>query len=174
VSGPVDDRVQVGRIGRAHGIRGGVTVAPTTDDPDLRFAAGSVLDTEPARRGPLTVAAQHWSGQILVVHFEGVDDRTTAEALRGTTLHVDVDSLPDTGDDDDFYDHQLVGLQVVDESGAALGTVADVLHPPAAPVLAVRRPDGSDELVPFVSAIVPEVDLAAGRLVVRPPDGMFA
>jgi 16S rRNA processing protein RimM len=174
VAAPGDDRVQVGRIGRAHGIRGAVTVAPTTDDPDLRFAAGSVLDTEPAQRGPLTVAAHHWSGAILVVRFEGVDDRTTAETLRGTVLSVQVASLPEITDDDDFYDHQLVGLQVVDESGTELGAVVDVLHPPAAPVLSVRRPDGSEELVPFVSAIVPEVDLAAGRLVVRPPDGMFA
>jgi 16S rRNA processing protein RimM len=166
--------VVVGRIGRPHGLRGEVTVTVTTDDPDSRFAAGAVLGTEPADRGPLTVAGMRRSGPVLVLGFEGVTDRDAAEALRGTSLTLDVAELPDTDDPDEFYDHQLVGLAVVDGAGTALGTVTQVMHPPAAPVLAVRRPDGSQELVPFVSAIVPTVDLAAGRLVVEPPDGMFA
>ncbi|MTD16673.1 ribosome maturation factor RimM [Nakamurella sp. YIM 132087] len=167
-------QVQVGRIGRAHGIRGAVTVAPTTDDPDLRFAAGSVLSTDPAERGPLTVARRQWSGQVLVITFEGIEDRTTAETLRGTSLLLAVDELPEPADENDFYDHQLVGLAVVHTDGTPLGTVADVLHPPAAPVLSVTRPDGTEELVPFVTAVVPQVDLAGGRIVVSPPDGMFA
>ncbi|GGL90411.1 ribosome maturation factor RimM [Nakamurella endophytica] len=167
-------QVQVGRIGRPHGVRGEVTVTPQTDDPDTRFAAGSVLVTEPAGRGPLTVAGSRRSGGVLVVAFAGVPDRTAAEQLRGTVLTVDSDELPEPTDDDEFYDHQLVGLAVHDEAGELLGQVTGVLHPPAAPVLEVARPDGSEELVPFVRAIVPVVDLAAGRLVVTPPDGMFA
>ena len=166
--------VVVGRIGRPHGLRGEVTVQVTTDDPDSRFAAGAVLGTEPADRGPLTVSGMRRSGAVLVLGFEGVTDRDAAESLRGTSLTLDAASLPIPDDPDEFYDHQLVGLTVVDATGAELGTVTEVLHPPAAPVLAVRRPDGSQELVPFVSAIVPTVDLAAGRLVVEPPDGMFA
>jgi 16S rRNA processing protein RimM len=109
-----------------------------------------------------------------VLGFAGYPDRNAAETLRGTTLTLDAAELPGTDDPDEFYDHQLIGLTVVDNAGVVLGTVVEVLHPPAAPVLAVDRPDGSQELVPFVSAIVPEVDLAAGRLVVEPPDGMFA
>lgn len=167
------DLVQVGRIGRAHGIRGAVTVAPTTDDPASRFAAGSVLRTGPAD-GTLTVERHFWTGSMLVVVFEGITDRNTAETLRGTTLHVPLEALPLPEDEDDFYDHQLVGLAAVDPTGTALGAVVDVLHLPAAPVLVVRRDSGADELVPFVKAIVPTVDLAAGRLVIDPPDGMFA
>jgi len=166
--------VVVGRIGRPHGIRGDVTVEVRTDDPDARFAPGSVLATDPADRGPLTVAHTGRSGQITLLHLEGVDDRDAAEALRGTLLQVDADALPDLGDDDEYYDHQLIGLRARRVSGADLGTVTDVLHPPASPVLVVTRPDGTEELVPFVAVIVPEVDLDQGVAVIDPPDGMFA
>jgi 16S rRNA processing protein RimM len=166
--------VVVGRIGRPHGVRGEVTIAPSTDDPDARFAVGNRLSTDPASRGPLTVTGFRRSGRMLVLAFDGFDDRDAAETLRGVAVTVDASTLPVPDDPDEFYDHQLIGLAVQDAGGAALGEVVDVLHPPAAPVLTVRRPDGSDELVPFVSAIVPVVDLEAGRLVVDPPDGMFA
>ena len=164
----------VGRIGRPHGVRGEVTIAPSTDDPDARFAVGNRLSTDPASRGPLTVTGFRRSGRMLVLAFDGFADRDAAETLRGVAVTVDASTLPVPDDPDEFYDHQLIGLAVQDAGGAALGEVVDVLHPPAAPVLTVRRPDGSDELVPFVSAIVPVVDLEAGRLVVDPPDGMFA
>jgi len=166
--------VVVGRIGRPHGLRGEVTVQVTTDDPDDRFAAGSVLGTDPASRGPLTVTGMRRSGPVLVIGFEGVTDRDAAESLRGTMLTLDASTLPVPDDPDEFYDHQLIGLSVQDRSGNELGRVVDVWHPPAAPVLVVTRTDGSEELVPFVSAIVPVVDLEAGRLVVDPPDGMFS
>jgi 16S rRNA processing protein RimM len=166
--------VVVGRIGRPHGLRGEVTVQVTTDDPDERFAAGSVLGTDPASRGPLTVSGMRRSGPVLVIGFEGVTDRNSAEMLRGTSLTLDAASLPIPDDPDEFYDHQLVGLTAVDQAENTLGTVVEVLHPPAAPVLVIDRPDGTQELVPFVSAIVPVVDLEAGRLVIAPPDGMFA
>lgn len=166
--------VAVGRIGRPHGIRGEVTVEVLTDDPDARFAPGAVLHTDPAETGPLTVVATRHSGHIPLVTFEGVADRDAAEALRGTVLEVDTDTLPDLADADEYYDHQLIGLAARSVTGEELGTVTAVLHAPAAPVLTVRRPDGSDELVPFVTAIVPGVDLAAGTLTIAPPDGMFA
>ena len=166
--------VVVGRIGRPHGLRGEVTVQVTTDDPDERFASGAVLGTDPASRGPLTVVSMRRSGPVLVLGFDGVADRNAAEALRGTSLTLDASLLPVPDDPEEFYDHQLVGLTVVDQAGTVLGTVTEVWHPPAAPVLAVERPDSSQELVPFVSAIVPIVDLEGGRLVVDPPDGMFA
>ena len=165
--------VVVGRIGRPHGIRGDVTVEVRTDDPDARFAPGAVLLTDPADRGPLIVQSTGRSGQITLVHLRGVDDRDAAEALRGTLLQVDSDDLPGLADADEYYDHQLVGLRVTDTSGTELGTVTDILHAPASPVLVVARPDGSEELVPFVATIVPEVDLQRGVAVVDPPDGMF-
>ena len=166
--------VVVGRIGRPHGLRGEVTVHVATDDPDERFAAGAVLGTEPAVLGPLTVAGMRRSGPVLVLSFDGVVDRDAAEALRGTALTLDSRALPVPDDPDEFYDHQLIGLSVVNKAGTELGTVVEVWHPPAAPVLVVNRPDGSQELVPFVSAIVPVVDLEGERLVVDPPVGMFA
>lgn len=162
--------IVVGRVGRPHGLRGDVTIAVSTDDPDGRFAPGAVLGSD---RGRLTVAARRRAGGLLLLRFEGVDDRDAAEALRGTLLTVSAETLPEVGDPDEFYDHQLIGLAVRDAAGRELGEVVEVWHPPAAPVLVVRRPDGSDEAVPFVRALVPTVDLAGGHLVVDPPDGMF-
>ncbi len=167
-------QLQVGRIGRAHGIRGEVTVTRFTDDPASRFAAGSRLQTDSARWPLLTVSGSRQSGPVQVVGFDGIADRNTAELLRGIHLLVDAESLPEPEDDDEFYDHQLVGLAVRSRGGELLGEVVDVMHPPAAPVLVVNRPDGTEELVPFVKVIVPEVDLTARMLVVDPPDGMFA
>jgi len=164
--------LQVGRIGRAHGIRGEVTVTPSTDDPAARFAVGSVLHTDSETRPVLTVAGARQSGQAQVVAFDGIADRNAAELLRGIHLFVDAESLPEP-EDDEFYDHQLVGLAVHHRNGDLLGEVIEVMHPPAAPVLVVRRPDDTEELVPFVKVIVPDVDIAAGRLLVDPPDGMF-
>jgi 16S rRNA processing protein RimM len=167
-------QLQVGRIGRAHGIRGEVTVAPFTDDPGARFGVGSELQTDSLRWPVLTVAGARQSGPVQVVGFEGITDRNTAELLRGIVLLVEAESLPEPEDEDEFYDHQLVGLVVLSRGGEVLGEVVDVMHPPAAPVLVVNRPDGTEELVPFVKVIVPEVDLLGRTLVVEPPDGMFA
>lgn len=164
----------VARIGRPHGIRGEVTLEVRTDDPEARFAAGQVLLTDPAERGPLTVTAARDVGSRLAVAFEGVADRTGAEALRGTLLLVDAASLPPTDDPDEFHDFQLVGLAAHLPDGARLGAVSDVLHLPHGDVLVVGR-DGerAEVLVPFVRAIVPEVDVAGGRLVVDPPEGLL-
>jgi 16S rRNA processing protein RimM len=162
----------VGRIARAHGINGEVSVEVRTDAADMRFAPGVQLDTDPPRSEPLTVVRSRWhSGRLLVV-FDGVADRSTAESLRGTLLTVDSSTSPDT-DDDEFWDHDLVGLDAVSVSGDALGLVEDVLHPPGAPLLVVRRPDGGEALVPFVKEIVPTVDIAERRVVVDPPEGLF-
>lgn len=165
--------VVVGRVGRAHGIHGDVAVEVRTDEPELRLAPGTVLATDPGPAGPLTVTTGRVHSGRLIVRFAEVDGRTAAEALRGTLLLADVDpgQLPD--DEDEWYDRQLVGLDVVGADGALVGEVAAVLHLPAHDVLAVRRPDGSEALVPFVTEIVPEVDLAAHRLVVTPPPGLL-
>src|SRR4051795_12009105 len=107
----------VGRIARAHGIGGEVTVDVRTDSPDVRFAPGSVIDTEPVERGPLTVERARWHSGRLLVAFAGVSDRTTAEALRNTLLVVDSASSPST-DDDEFWDHDLVDLAAVATDGS--------------------------------------------------------
>jgi 16S rRNA processing protein RimM len=165
----------VGRVGRPHGIRGELTVQVHTDDPDLRFAAGSVLATEPAARGPLTVSSSRWHSGRLLVTFDGYDDRDSAEDLRGTMLVMDSADVGPPEDPDEFNDYQLVGLEVRTVGGEAVGVVADVLHQ-GQDLLVVQPPSGRSPdpiLVPFVAAIVPEVDVAAGRLVIDPPPGLL-
>ena len=167
----------VGRIGRPHGVRGQVTVEVRTDDPDLRFAPGATLLTEPVSRGPLTVAAARWHSGVLLLTLtrpDGsvVDDREGADALRNTQLLVPVEDLPELEDPDSYYDHQLVGLTAQLPDGSVLGEVTAVRHD-GAELLVVRRPEAGELLVPFVKAIVPTVDVAAGHLVVDPPEGLL-
>jgi 16S rRNA processing protein RimM len=169
--------VVVGRIGRPHGVRGQVTVEVRTDDPDLRFAPGATLLTDPAARGPLTVDAARWHSGVLLLTLAGPDgvvvaDREAADALRNTQLLIPVEDLPELEDPDSFYDHQLVGLAAVLPDGEVIGEVSGVRHE-GTELLVVRRPDRPDLLVPFVSAIVPTVDLAGGRVVVDPPEGLL-
>jgi 16S rRNA processing protein RimM len=166
------DTVVVGRIGRPHGVRGEVTVEVRTDDPDLRFAPGTVLLTEPAARGPLTVAGRRWHREVLLLQIDGVDSREAAEELRNTELHVPVADLPQLDDPDVFYDHQLVGLTVRLPDETVLGEVAAVRHE-GADLLVVRRSEGGELLVPFVAAMVPTVDVAGGFVVVDPPEGLL-
>jgi 16S rRNA processing protein RimM len=163
----------IGRIGRAHGIGGEVTVELRTDDPDTRFAPDTVLRTDPVDRGPLTVLAARGRPGGLVVAFAGVTDRPAADALRGTLLVIDAASLPELADPDEFYDHELVGLAAVLPDGTAVGTIGEVLHPPGGDLLSIRDAAGAERLVPFVRSMVPTVDLAAGRLVVDPPPGLL-
>lgn len=162
----------VARLGRPHGIRGEFTVEVRTDDPADRFAVGRRLLTDPAERGPLTVAsASHGSG-CWVLGFQGVDDRAGAEALRDTLLLVPVAELPDLADPEDFYDHQLVGLPARTADGVPVGVVSDVLHGPAGDLLVLRR-DDRETLIPFIRQMVPTVDVAGGFVVVDPPEGLF-
>jgi 16S rRNA processing protein RimM len=169
---PSLDTVVVGRIGRPHGVRGEVTVEVRTDDPDLRFVPGAVLATDPPSRGPLTVAGVHWHSGTLLLRIEGVADRSAAEELRNTELLVAVDELPAIEDPDSFYDHQLVGLTARLADDTVLGEVTAVRHE-AQDLLVVRRAEAGEVLIPFVTAIVPTVDVAAGFLVVDPPEGLL-
>lgn len=164
----------VGRVGRPHGIRGEVTVQVRTDDPGRRFAAGSVLATEPADRGPLTVLSSRWHSGRLLVSFAGSADRSQAESLTGTLLVVDSAEVGAPADPDEFNDHDLIGLQVLTTAGDLVGTVRDVLHH-GQDLLVVQQAAGpaADALVPFVTPIVPEVDIAAGRLIIDPPPGLL-
>jgi 16S rRNA processing protein RimM len=165
--------VVVGRIGKAHGIRGEVTVEIRTDDPDGRFAVAAVLTTDRPGQPKLTVERSRPHHGRMLVLFEGVPDRNTAELLRGTLLSVDADDDPELPDPDEFYDHQLVGLSVVTVDGVVLGEVSDVVHLPASVLLSVTRPESRELLVPFVASIVPTVDVAGGRVVVDLPPGLI-
>jgi 16S rRNA processing protein RimM len=172
LSDPSLDTVVVGRIGRPHGVRGEVTVEVRTDDPDLRFVPGAVLRTDPADRGPVTIAGVHWHSGTLLLRLEGIDSREAAETVRNTELLVGVADLPEIEDPDSYYDHQLVGLTARLPDGGVLGEIAVVRHE-AQDLLVVRRAEGPDVLIPFVSAIVPTVDLDGGYVVVDPPEGLL-
>jgi 16S rRNA processing protein RimM len=166
-------QVVVGRIGRAHGVRGEVSVEVRTDDPECRFATNTTLDTEPAAHGPLTVLRSRWHAGRLLVEFAGIGDRTTAETLRGTLLVADSATSPQSSDPDEFWDHELVDLAAVTPAGVVIGTVRQVIHLSGQDTLALERPDGEEVLVPFVAAIVVEVDVAGGRVVVDAPPGLL-
>lgn len=169
-------QLTVARIGRAHGLRGEVALDVRTDDPAARLAAGAVLATEPADRGPLTVARTREQQGRWYVTFAEAPDRTAAEALRGVVLVVDVadDATTEDDDEDAWYPHELAGLRAEHVDGRLLGEVVGLEHLPAQDALVLREPDGARTLVPFVRAIVPVVDVAGGRVVLDPPGGLLA
>lgn len=173
--------VVVGRIGRAHGVKGEVSVELRTDEPDRRFADGAVLRTQtpqgtapaPPRPSALTVLRTRWHQSRLLVTFDELVDRTTAETVRGLTLLTDVDRDETPQDPEEFYDHQLVGLSMVSTDGIPVGEVTEVLHGAGQDLLVVRAADGREVLVPFVTAIVPVVDVAGGTMQVADRPGLL-
>jgi 16S rRNA processing protein RimM len=171
-AGDAGDLVTVGRIGPARGLGGDLFVEPFTDDPQLRFAVGAVLRTDPPDAGPLTVQKLDLHGARMVLHFAEAADRAAAEALRGVRLVVAAADRPPLDDPDEFYASDLVGLAARLPDGTALGPVADVLDIAGADYL-VLDIDGAEKLVPFVAAVVPTVEVAAGFVVIDPPEGLF-
>jgi 16S rRNA processing protein RimM len=166
----------VGRVAKSHGVTGEVTVEVRTDDPDSRFAPGSRLRArppggEPERTYVIDSVREH-SGRLLI-RLAGVDDRNSADALRGTVFLVDSEHLPPIEDPDEFYDHQLEGLRVVTADGKVVGDVNEVLHTAAGELLSVTSESGAEVLVPFVSAIVTEVSLADRTIEIDPPEGLL-
>ncbi|MGW0856002.1 ribosome maturation factor RimM [Streptomyces sp. NPDC002690] len=163
----------VARIGRAHGIKGEVTVEVRTDEPELRLGPGAVLATDPAGVGPLTIETGRVHSGRLLLRFAGVSDRTGAEALRNTLLIADVDpdELPE--DPEEFYDHQLMDLDVVLADGTEIGRITEITHLPSQDLFIVERPDGSEVMIPFVEEIVTEIDLEEQRAVIDPPPGLI-
>ncbi len=169
--------VTVGRIGKPHGLRGELTVDVRTDEPERRFADGARLTARPPRGSAsaltaLTVLRTRTHQGTLLVTFDEIGDRDAAEAARGITLHVEVEADETPEDPEEYYDHQLVGLAAYDETGRELGTLTAVGHGAAQDLLTVRTPEGRDALVPFVAALVPEVDLAGGRIVIADRPGL--
>jgi 16S rRNA processing protein RimM len=173
-----EDYVVVGRIGRPHGLAGEVSVEPRTDEPERRFVSGAVLgrtpDARPGRRPEsLTVRGVRTHQGRLLVRFEEIADRTAAEAARGTELTVAVSHEDSPEDPEEFYDHQLVGLRVETVDGDEVGVLARIEHNAAQDLLVIRTP-AREVLFPFVSALVPEVDVAGGRIVLDDRAGLLA
>ncbi|MGI5445743.1 ribosome maturation factor RimM [Streptomyces sp. CA-243310] len=163
----------VARIGRAHGIKGEVTVEVRTDEPELRLGPGAVLQTEPASAGPLTIETGRVHSGRLLLRFAGVKDRTGAEALRNTLLIADVDPAELPEEPDEYYDHQLMDLDVVLEDGTEVGRITEISHLLSQDLFIVERPDGTEVMIPFVEEIVAEIDLEEQRCVITPPPGLI-
>ncbi len=176
---PKPQRVElrIARLVKAHGLKGGLKLELYTDDPELRFKPGAVLSLQVPTDSP-------WFGRTLVVRelrfynaqavafFEGIDDRTEAEALVKAILWVsdDVDARPQ--EDDAWFDHQLVGLAVW-RDGHEIGRIVRVDHLPSQDLLAIEVTTGEEVLLPFVKQFVPEVDVDNAKVTITPPGGLF-
>lgn len=160
----------VGVVGRAHGLRGEVAIEVRTDEVSRRFIAGADLRTGDGRT--LTLASVRQGSGRLIVRFEQVPDRNGAEALRGTELVALVPADERPSGEEEYFDRQLVGLRVLDASGTQAGVVTQIVHGPAQDLLIIDV-GGDERLVPFVQALVPVVDLAAGHLQLAEVGGLL-
>ena len=160
-------RLNVGRIGRAHGVLGEATIEVRTDEAADRFAIGAELDTD--SHGLLTVASARVHNGILLLGFEGISDRNGIEKYRNELLYADVDIDAPGADEDDYHVLQLVGCSAHLIDGDLFGEVIDVLNLPGQDVLVIKTEDG-ESLIPFVHQLVPTVDIKAKKMVVIPPE----
>jgi 16S rRNA processing protein RimM len=175
VSDAPGTQLRVGRLTKAHGLKGAIKLELYTDDPERRFVPGAEFSLQVPESSPwhgkrLKLRELRWYNGHPVGFFEGVDDRTAAEGLAKAILWVE-HTEEDAPEPDAWYDHQLIGLAVL-RDGEKIGEVKHVEHFPAQDLLIVKT-KGREVMVPFVSAIVPEVDLAAGTVTVTPPPGLF-
>ena len=173
---PGSTQLRVGRLIKAHGLKGALKVELYTDDPDRRFVSGASFDLQVPTESPwhgktLELTELRWYNGHPVAFFEGVSDRTAAETLVKAILWIDHDLDETTHEDDAWYDHQLIGLRAL-RDGVEVGTVARVDHLPAQDLLVIDFA-GREILVPFVAAIVPSVDIEAGTVTLTPPTGLF-
>ena len=161
----------VARIGRAHGVLGEATIEVRTDQPEDRFYVGSVLTTEPTSFGPLTIKSVRDHNGTLLLGFEGIEDRNQIEKLKNVLLLSDVD-IHKGSNEDDFHVQELLGCLVRTDDGVDLGPVVDVINLPGQDVLAINYQD-REVLIPFVRAIVPDVDVNAKKIRVILPEGLL-
>ncbi|WP_353988099.1 ribosome maturation factor RimM [Ruicaihuangia caeni] len=173
---PDRTQLRVGRLVKAHGLKGALKLELYTDEPERRFVPGAsftlqVPSTSPWHGKTIELTELRWYNGQPVAFFEGVTDRTAAETLVRAILWIEQSSDELPAEEDAWYDHQLVGLQVR-RDGAPVGTVARVEHLPAQDLLVVDTGD-REVMVPFVKAIVPSVDIEAGFVELTPPSGLF-
>ncbi|CAB4745582.1 unannotated protein [freshwater metagenome] len=159
-------KLNVGRIGKAHGILGEATIEVRTDEAEDRFAIGAVLETE--SHGNLTVASARVHNGILLLSFDGIEDRNAIEGLRNELLYADVDIDAPGLDEDDYHVLQLIGCKAYLVDGDEFGEVTEVLNLPGQDVLVIKS-ESAETLIPFVRQLVPIVDIKARRMTVIPP-----
>ena len=173
---PERSQLRVGRLSKAHGLKGAIKVELYTDDPARRFVPGATFALQVPTSSPwhgksLELIELKWFNSHPVAFFKDVPDRTAAETLIKAVLWVDHDLTEESGEEDAWFDHQLVGLRVI-RDGVEVGRVTQIDHFPAQDLLTVAVGE-RDVLVPFVKAIVTDVDVKAGTLTVDPPVGLF-
>lgn len=164
------DRVCVGAIAGAFGVKGEVRLKSFCAEPEAIGTYAPLYSEDGARRFAVTLGRPVPNG--LSARLSGISTREEAEALKGTRLYADRDKLPSLTDDE-YYHADLIGLEVLDTGGTLLGTVSAVLNHGAGDLLEIQRPGKGAALIPFTLAIVPTVDLASGRIIADPPDGLF-
>jgi 16S rRNA processing protein RimM len=169
-------KLRVGRLVKAHGLKGALKLELYTDSPDQRFRAGQELELQVPETSEwfgktVKVAELRFYNQAPVLFLEGIQDRSQAETLVKAILLIetDLDKLPE--DPEAWYDHQLVGLTAL-VGEEVVGKVIRVDHLPAQDLLAIETANG-EVLVPFVKQIVPSVDIQKGHVVLTPPAGLF-
>ena len=168
--------LRVGRLVKAHGLKGAFKLELYTDSPKLRFVEGAVLKLQVPESSPwfgktVTVSELRWYNTMPVLFLKECEDRTIADTLVKAILLVDVANDEVTNEEDAWFDHQLVGLKVIRDA-VEIGVVTRVDHLPSQDLLAVETTAG-EVLVPFVKAIVPAVDIEAQTVTVTPPVGLF-
>lgn len=168
--------LRVGRLVKAHGLKGALKLELYTDSPNERFVPGAVLELQVPETSPwfgktVTVKELRWYNQAPVIFLEGIEDRNQSETLIKAILLVNAETATLPTEPDAWYDHQLVGLKVIRDD-VQVGTIARVDHMPAQDLLAIDTVNG-EVLLPFVKAFVPAVDIKAGTMTITPPGGLF-
>lgn len=164
--------VVVGRLGRPHGVHGEISVEVRTDDPENRFAIGAKITVKETNQ-KLTVASTRWHLSRLLIKFEEIQDRTAVDSVRGKTLVVEVDLNNASLENNEFYEFQLVDLEVFNTNNEKLGVVKEVLPGSAQALIVVKTLDNKEVMVPFVNQLVPVVDVKNKKVVMDPPIGLF-
>lgn len=162
------NKLLMGRIGAAHGIKGEVRIQSFTEDPLALASYGPLATNKPGLT--IKILSARTTTNVLVARLEGVNDRTAAEKLNGVELYVERGLLPDPDDEDDFYHADLLGLRAQLADGTLLGNVSAIPNFGAGDLIEVRDARSGDTfLFPFTKAVVPEVKLKDGYLIIDPP-----
>lgn len=170
------DRLRVGRLTKPHGLKGAIKLELFTDSPEIRFRPGAKFSLQVPEESPwfgrtITIRELKWFNDQPVGFFEEIPDRTAAESIVKAILWIDQAEAESVVEPDAWYGHQLVGLDVR-RDGVSVGTLAEVQHLPAQDILLVKTSSG-EVMVPFVAAIVPEVNIEGGYVTITPPFGLF-
>lgn len=173
---PPHTQLRVGRLTKAHGLKGAIKVELYTDAPERRFTPGAVFSLQVPTSSPwhgktIELVELKWYNSHPVAFFKDVSDRSEAESLIKAILWIDHDMAEASDEEDAWFDHQLIGLKVLRDA-VQVGVLTQVDHFPAQDLLTVATSTG-DVLVPFVKAIVASVDIKAGTMTVTPPLGLF-